>query len=106
MSGVGEEEARWGCRNRKDRNCDPYNCHLTVLINAKTKQIFPNGADISGHDFYNFPGFSIDDDLLIIKRTNWPIKVDDGEEFIVYSLHPKHGNKGIHCIRVDASFLE
>ena len=101
----GEQNSRWGCRKKGDE-CEPDSCHGTNLI-------YGNGGDYGTlfdtipQSPITLPGFSIDDDALIVKENNWywnwPTKLGVVSEFVLQALP---GINGTHCIRLDASFIE
>lgn len=92
--------SNWGCRQI---GCVENSCHGTRIQRNSTNEEFPDhhAKDVDG--LYTFPGFTIDDDLLIIKLQSWPTKVYDGEIFNVF--YQGYRGTGIHCVRADASFL-
>ena len=92
--------SNWGCQQDF---CADDACHGTHIKRSKTNDLFPDIYNLDSDGLYTFPGFNIDDDLLIIKLQVWPTKVSDGEVFDIY--YQGYRGTGIHCIRADASFL-
>lgn len=54
---------------------------------------------------FSYKGFTIDDDVLVIKPPDWPTKVRDGDQYSIISTGGSFSENGIHCVNVEASFL-
>ena len=87
-------ENRWGCDNK-------HNMQMRIWHDNGTEGKFRRKGDNS------YPGFSVSDDVLIIKKRNWyqnwPDRIRDGQKFEIFSMGTESKTDG-HCVRLDVSF--
>ena len=99
-----EGNSRWGCREM-GVNCEPHTCHDTNIITDQDGESSMM-LDIFAEGPMTLPGFSIDDDVLILKENNWFMnwlrKLSVGQTFV---LRSSRTTTGTHCIRIEGSFM-
>lgn len=97
----GLTPAKWGSR------ISPCNSDcFSTFLQFENGTFLVNPPALNSKSLFTRPGFTIDDDVLIIKLPHWPVGLRNEEGFNILSISNSGCQEtGVHCINVEASFL-